>query len=194
MMFARIFLLLGLATQLALAKPAQIILMRHAEKPDNVDDPHLTARGVERAQALPAWFTNAPEAKAFGPPVALFAPHAKHHGGVRPTETLAPLARQLKLSIQTPYFSTECAELAKDILSRPAYDGKTVVICWVHTEIPGLARALGVNNAPAKWKDSVFDRVWVIRYDGPTPKLQEVKEQLLPGDSGNKDERKLKGD
>jgi len=48
-----VWLLLWLA-QSAMGQPAQVILLRHAEKSDDPADVHLTARGRERAQALVA--------------------------------------------------------------------------------------------------------------------------------------------
>jgi hypothetical protein len=50
-------------------------------------------------------------------------------------------------------------------LGDPAYAGKTVLVCWNHTQIPLLARALGVKPQPPKWKDRVYDQVYVISYN-----------------------------
>ena len=100
-----------------------------------------------------------------GSPVALFATRTtKHDTGVRTQETLVPLAKALKLRVQTPYLGSNYAELAKAILANPAYAGKTVLICWNHENIPQLAAALGVVPEPKKWKGSVFDLVYIISY------------------------------
>jgi hypothetical protein len=146
-------------------RPAQIILIRHAEKPADPDDPHLSPAGVQRAQRLVAFITTDPTMTRFGGPVAVFATEAtKHDNGQRTQETVAPLARALKLPVQTPYLGKNFAALAKLILANPAYAGKTVLICWNHEEIPQLAAALGVTPQPPKWKASVFDLVYVIAY------------------------------
>jgi len=42
--------------------------------------------------------------------------------------------------------------------------GKTVVICWTHEWLPELAAALGVSPKPSKWKNKVYDEVYVITY------------------------------
>jgi hypothetical protein len=146
-------------------RPTQIILIRHAEKPSDPENPHLSHAGVKRAGQLVSFITTDPAMARFGLPVAVFATQAtKHDNGQRTQETVAPLARTLKLPVQTPYLAKDYAALAKLILATPAYAGKTVLICWNHEEIPPLAAALGVTPEPPKWKGSVFDQVYVISY------------------------------
>jgi hypothetical protein len=145
------------------AQPAQIILLRHAEKPEDPNDPHLSPAGVKRADRLVSFIISDPVMSKFGLPVAVFATQTtKHDNGQRTQETVAPLARELKLPVQTPFLSKDYAALAKQILANPAYSGKTVLICWTHAEIPQLVAALGVKPRPKKWKGSVFDKVYVI--------------------------------
>jgi len=146
-------------------RPAQIILIRHAEKPADPEDPHLSRAGVRRAERLLSFITTNPAMTRFGLPVAVFATRAtRHDNGQRTQETVAPLARALNLPVQTPYLGRDYARLARLILANPAYTGKTVLICWNHDEIPQLVAALGVTPEPPKWKGSVFDRVYVITY------------------------------
>src|SRR6266567_4055872 len=78
--------------QSVLAQPAEIILLRHAEKPPDESNVHLSTTGKERARALVQFFTNIPALTANGPPVALFAarPLSRSHSR-RPAETLEPL-------------------------------------------------------------------------------------------------------
>ena len=146
--------------------PAQIILIRHAEKPADAKNPHLSPAGVKRAGELVSFITADPAMLKLGRPVAVFATQTtKRENGQRTQETVAPLARALKLPVQTPFLGRDYAGLAKQILKNPAYAGKTVLICWNHEEIPQLVEALGVSPAP-KWKGSVFDQVYVISYTG----------------------------
>jgi hypothetical protein len=152
-------------TQSPAPRPAQIILIRHAEKPPDPEDPHLSRAGRKRAERLVSFITTDPAMTKFGLPVAVFATQAtKHDNGQRTQETVAPLARALKLPVQTPYLGKDYPALAKLVLATPAYAGKTVLICWNHEEIPQLAAALGVTPEPPKWKGSVFDQVYVISY------------------------------
>jgi phosphohistidine phosphatase SixA len=146
-------------------RPAQIILIRHAEKPVDPADPHLSPAGVERARRLVSFIKTDPAMRRFGSPVAVFATQTtKDDNGQRTQETVAPLAAALGVAVQTPFHGKDYAALATRILSNPAYAGKTVVICWNHEEIPQLVAALGVTTEPPKWKGSVFDVVYVIAY------------------------------
>ena len=145
--------------------PAQIILIRHADKPADPEDPHLSRAGVKRAERLVSFITTDPAMTRFGLPVAVLATRTTKDGnGQRTQETVAPLARALKLPVQTPFLGKDYEALANRVLAEPAYAGKTVLICWNHEEIPQLATALGVRPEPPKWKGSVFDRVYVISY------------------------------
>lgn len=183
---AKVFrvLLLGLLTATpVLGRPAQVILLRHAEKPWDDADIHLSDRGEKRARALAGFLTNNPSLTNRGLPTLLFAtrPTPKGHG-LRPSETLEPLARQLHLPIHTPFPAVDYAALARRVLSSPEFDNQTVVICWVHEYLPELAAALGVKSPPS-WKGSEFDRVWLITWKGDKAKLKDLPQRLLPGDS-----------
>jgi len=152
--------------------PAQIILLRHAEEPADPDNPHLSPAGVVRANALVSFIRTDPTMSRFGPPVAVFASKAtKRDNGQRSQETVAPLAKALGLPVQTPYLGKDYAKLPKRILANPAYAGKTVVIAWTHQDIPKLASDFGVKPRPPKWKDSVYDQVYVIAYQNGNPTL-----------------------
>lgn len=153
------------AARLPVASPAHIVLIRHAEKPDDPDDPHLSPEGVQRAERLVQYVTTDPVMASVGLPVAVFATRTtKHDNGQRTQETVAPLARALKLTVLTPYLGKDYTALARLILASPEYAGKTVLICWNHETIPQLAAALGVTPEPPKWKGKVYNHVYVISY------------------------------
>src|SRR5207249_893800 len=150
-----------LAAQAVMGQPAQIILIRHGEKPEDPEAVHLSKAGEKRASELVPFLTTDPEMTKHGLPVALYATRTTKHGhGQRTQETIAPLAKQLHLPVEAPFLSEEYAKLAKSILSNPKYHGKTVLICWTHEFIPQLSAALGVQPQPPKWKDTVYDRVY----------------------------------
>jgi len=181
---ALIALLLLVGVQLAWARPARIILLRHAEKPANESNVHLSRRGEERARALVTFLTTNPALTTNGLPAALFAPKITSRGHSRRAyETLEPLAKHLKLLVHTPYAADNYAALARHVLHDSEYDGKSIVICWVHDFLPELAEALGVRSGPDNWKKSVFDRVWVVSYREHRVSLASLPQNLLPGDS-----------
>lgn len=165
------------------ARPAEIILLRHGEKPPNDHDPNLSPLGVARAEALPALLAHSLALLTNGPPAALFAPRSTPHGhGRRAEETILPSGKELRLRVRTSFVAADYKKLAQQILSDHALDGKTIVICWVHDFIPALAHELGVAHPP-NWRGNEFDRTWVVTYDGPRAVLRNLPQHLLPGDS-----------
>jgi hypothetical protein len=62
-------------------------------------------------------------------------------------------------------------------------EGKLVIICWHHGNIPDLAEALGAAKTAQNWKGVVFDRVWQINYEGGMATLKNLPQWLLPMDS-----------
>ena len=170
----------------AFGQPAQVILLRHAEKPEDEAALHLSPQGARRAQAL-AEFLGKPNAMTSNAPIAaLYATRVTRHSHSQRTgETLAPLAKQLGLPVQMPYTAELYSLLAHDILRNRAYQGRTVVICWTHHDIADLAAALGVRPRPSKWKDNVFDRFWVVRFENGTATLRDLPQGLLSGDANS---------
>lgn len=143
--------------------PTRIIILRHAEKPADELDPHLSSAGREHALAWVPVLT-APDGPLYGQkPAALFAPHpTKGHPSVRPIETLQPFAESVARPIQSPFSSADVGSLADLVQHR--YRGQTVVICWVHEQLPNLVRALGVTTTPPPWKGKDFHQIWVVDY------------------------------
>jgi len=156
--------------------PEEILLIRHAEKPTAAHDIHLNPRGRARADALIRLFP-----ARFQPPTFLFAARQSKLSN-RAVETLQPLARSLKLSIDDRFADAEYSQLVTALRQR-AYNEARVLICWHHESIPALARALGATRAPAKWSDDVFDRIWRLRSDASTLTFTELNQDLLPGDA-----------
>lgn len=170
----------------AAAAPARILFLRHAEKP--AQGPELNARGRVRAAALPSLFLRDPRAAAWGRPAALYAGAPQKPGGsVRSIETLEPLGWALGLPLVEKFRRDDVQAVAASLLSDPALDGKTVVVCWEHKRIPDIIRALGFTGAPATWGDNVYDRIWIIDFDaaGHPVRFRDLPERLMPGDSAN---------
>ena len=161
------------------ATPANIIIIRHGEKPKDKNDNHLTPAGRERAERLPEFLEQNPELAKVGPPSFLFAAHLTKEGhGLRTIETLEPLAKSLKLKIETPFQSDDAKKLAAQLLSKKKYNDKTVLICWTHEYIPELIESLGIRPAPAKLPDECYDHVYLIRYTDQGPKLETYRQDM----------------
>ena len=175
-----LLLLVCLTAQTAVAAPAQILLLRHGEKPDSGDE--LSPKGWERAKALPALLAREEFAK-YGPPVALFGMSpTKHRGAVRAIQTLKYLSEHLGVPIDQRFRRGEEKKLAHSLMEDPRYEGKLVVVCWEHRELSDILRALGMPDPP-RYRGSRFDRAWLVKIDGgKVAGFQDLPQTLLPGD------------
>jgi hypothetical protein len=157
--------------------PAQVLLLRHAEKPEAQGDLGLSTRGQIRAAALAVYLP-----AAFGRPSHLVAAQQSKDSN-RPALTLKPLSDALHVPTDTRFQHDQFKDLAHELLGDPRYQGARIALCWHHGEIPELARALGAPGAPDHWDDDVFDRIWQIDYGLDHPSLTKVHQKLLFGDS-----------
>jgi hypothetical protein len=164
----------------ALGAPAQVIIIRHAEKPESGHD--LSPKGRQRAAALVPYFLETPEVTEHKTPVAIYIQKpTEANPSRRPQETVKGLAKALKLDL-TEFAKDDLAAMAKEINTKSEYAGKTVLICWSHGAIPSIAKAFGVKNPP-DWHDEVFDRVWIITFENGKAELKNMPQQLMFGDS-----------
>jgi hypothetical protein len=165
--------------------PRQILIIRHAEKPpDSAMSVDLSPEGKRRADALPELFKPSDQRPTpFPTPDYIFATKNTMRSH-RPLETVAPLAKKLNLPVNAAVENADFAKLAAEILTNQKYAGKTILICWHHGKISDLASALGATDVPDRWKDSVFDQVWVVTYDkqGKAQPLGQFPQGLLPQD------------
>src|ERR1035441_8993388 len=110
-----ILMILLVVTETVSARPARVILLRHAEKPPDESTVHLSERGQSRARALIVLLEGKSVLGTNGPPAALFAPKVTRRGhSLRPYDTLEPLAEHLKLSVQMPYGPSDYAALREE--------------------------------------------------------------------------------
>lgn len=155
--------------------PSRILLMRHADKPDDPEDSDLSQAGMQRAEHLATYIP-----QTFGKPDYIIATaHSKHSN--RPTETVQPLASALGIEIQNDIKDDDFEELVNEIYSDPAYHGKTVVISWHHGKLPAIAAMLGApaGSYPDPWPDDTYNIILDFRYDansGTPPTVTRVVE------------------
>lgn len=170
-----------------------IMIIRHAEKPDGgkphgitvdgeTDKHSLTVTGWVRAGALVELFGSARNA----PPAGLLRPDAIYAGfggdsdGLRPLQTVVPLAARLRQDIVTRYGKGDEKGLAVELTGRAG----VTLVSWQHQSIPDIVAGLGpVDPAPpAKWGDQRFDLVWVFIRNGAGWRFQQIPQLLLAGD------------
>jgi hypothetical protein len=175
--------ILLVVASLAPGHPAQVIIIRHAEKPPVGSD--LTLRGEERAAALVPYFLRTEELLKFNTPVAIYAQKpSSATSSRRAIETVKPLADALRLKVNNSYYRDDYKKMVNEIMQSPEYEGRTVLICWEHRVIPAIASEFSAEGAPTNWPDSEFDRTWVLTF-GPstTPQFRNLPQQLMYGDS-----------
>jgi hypothetical protein len=158
--------------------PQDILIIRHAEKPIDKEDEHLTSRGAARAAALPSLFY-IPKAfrtkpAPFPTPDFIFATAKSKHSN-RPVETVQPLAKALgDVEIHAKHADDDYQPVVDHLFSNAKYADKTVLICWHHGKIRDLTRAVlhkaknkdtVKKQVPKHWDENIFDRVWRITFD-----------------------------
>jgi hypothetical protein len=153
-------------------RPQFVLVMRHAEKPDDPSDPDLTAVGQARAEALADYIP-----REFGVPDFIFAA-ALSKNSARPFETVKPLSKRTGVAIDATIADNDYGVLAKDLLSKPKFAGRRIVVCWHHGNIPSLMRALGVADGdyPDPWKHTVFNLILKVGFSTAGPTVVEVTE------------------
>ncbi|MFI0741850.1 hypothetical protein ACH4PU_27840 [Streptomyces sp. NPDC021100] len=188
------------ATPRAAAGADTVMIIRHAEKPaeddgdgkppfgvteDGVRNAHaLLIRGWQRAGALVPLFApegGAPVRPGLRRPDAVYAADAHGAGkGLRPAETVAPLAARLGEPVDSSYGQGQEAALAKELAAR---HGATLV-SWEHRRIARIVAGLGrVRPAPPRaWPGDRYDLVWVFTRDGTGWRFTQVPQLLLAGD------------
>jgi broad specificity phosphatase PhoE len=167
-------------------KNAVVLIIRHAE--DAGSGHGLSPRGEERAEAYKNYFLNFTiDSKRREPDVVLVAKDSKQSH--RPRLTVEPFAKAAKLPIDSTIGNKQPADLAAEL--RANHQGKVVLICWHHGQIPALLRALGAEPETllpnGKWPKTVYDWVIMVSFDENGRLIPEssrrISEHLLPGDS-----------
>jgi hypothetical protein len=176
--------------------PEKIILIRHAEKPDDEthgvepsgkhDPESLTPKGWQRAGALAAVFTLG--SASLPTPQTVFASAvAEDSKSKRPQQTVMPLVERLQGKV--PRVSV-CFDhrrrggedkLVADALTRQG----TVLICWQHEQIPIIAGLLLGKDAsfPQTWPAERYDLYWFFLPVEGGWRFGQMPQLLLAGDS-----------
>ena len=167
-------------------KDSVVLIIRHAENPESGHG--LAPRGQERAEAYKDYFSNfAVDSKRLEPDVIFASRDSKQSH--RPRLTVEPFAKAANLKIDTRFGNNQPTELAADLHANQ--QGKVILICWRHGNIPSLLRALGAKPKDllpgGKWPDLTYDWVLLLRFDQDGRLIPEstrrINEHLLAGDS-----------
>ena len=150
-------LLLTLTGRATAEAPAafEIYLVRHAEKTTEAQDPGLTSDGAERAAWLAAIM-------APGSPSAIWSSDYR-----RTRQTAAPTAQALGLDVLF-YDPRQLEDLAAVLLSR----AESALVVGHSNTTPELAALLCECNV-REMAESEYDRIIVIRVDGPNRAVRE---------------------
>ena len=192
-MYSRLFTTVLFASTLIVAAEAQdgpknavVLIIRHAE--DAGSGHGLSPRGEERAEAYKNYFLNFTlDSKRREPDDVLVAADSKQSH--RPRLTVEPFAKAAKLPIDSSFGNKQPADLAAEL--RVKHQGKVILVCWHHGQIPALLRALGAAPETllpnGKWPKTVYDWVIMASFDENGRLIPEstrrISEHLLPGDS-----------
>ena len=167
-------------------KNAVVLIIRHAEDADSGHG--LSARGEQRAEAYKNYFQNFTiDSKRRAPNDVLVAKDSKQSH--RPRLTVEPFAKAAKLPIDSSIGNKQSTDLAAEL--RANHQGKVILICWHHGQIPALLRALGAAPETllpnGKWPKNVYDWVIMANFDENGRLIPEstkrISEHLLQGDS-----------
>jgi len=175
-----------------------ILIIRHAEKPDDlkapwpgpgftergeVDGKSLVIRGWQRAGSWSALFGAGLGGDDFPQPAVIYAADPVSPAGdepsQRPFQTVSPLAARLSITPVTKYALGDEENLVTEVASLTG----VVLICWEHKAIyekilPAIAKAQTLHGLPTDWKGSRFDVV--LRFDRSIPGAPWSFRQLFP--------------
>jgi len=170
------------------AMPAQVIIIRHAEKFEDRQKIHLNPHGLTRAKALAQFFQSDPRVLQYGVVAAIIAQRpSQKKRAVRCEETVEPLAQALGHKVLNRFAYGEVTELTEWLRASREWDAKSVLICAQHADIVPIAKALGVPQVRQLfWPHETYDRVWLVDFspaDGQVTSFRDIPQRLLFGDS-----------
>jgi hypothetical protein len=173
----------------------KIMLIRHAEKPDDTDDGvdqkgkpdkhDLIVRGWQRAGALAHFFAKPALTTSIQTPATIFATEpTTGSDSKRPEKTVTPLSQLINIAID----STIQEGFEQDLVNKAEASNGVVLIAWHHGKIPAIANLiLAKPIVTKKWPEDRFDMVWVFDRSDPTApwSFSQVPQLLLQGDSSS---------
>ncbi len=154
------------------AQIQKVVIIRHAEKPENGDN--LSCKGFNRALQLPAVLY-----AKYKTPDKIFVPamgNGKSANHVRMFETITPFAIKYNIGINSKYDVDNVKEMATAILKTPSY----ALVVWEHDKIDNLVKALGADAKGMKWPNDDFDSIWIVTFKNGKATISTDKENINP--------------
>jgi hypothetical protein len=151
-----------------------IVLIRHGEKPGKGNN--LSCAGENRALALPKVLH-----KKFGVPDHIYVPTVTTGSKTtqsRMFQTISPFAIKYNQNINTAFNEKDSTGVATYLKTKHGIQ----LLCWEHTVIAPIVRALGVNDPTLKWAGSDFDSIWIVTFKNGKATLSKSKEDIHPSD------------
>ena len=145
----------SLAQQLPTGVLLRVVIIRHGEKPESGNN--LSCAGLNRSLALPDVLDT-----LTGKPDFTYVPtfeSGKKSKSVRMFQTITPFAVQKNLTINSSFKETDTVGAALEVKKKRGM----LLMIWEHSNIPGLARNLGVKG-DLSWKGFDFDSIWIIDF------------------------------
>jgi hypothetical protein len=167
--------------------PNQIIIIRHAEKPNSSSN-NLSPQGYTRSYQLVNFFQS-PISSTYQTPDVVYAQMCQGWNGdpmqckdsARPIETTTPFATAQGTPFVVKYEITDYSGLIQDVFTN---QNAVVLIGWEHTNIPGIINTLfdsfetndgKVYSSIAGWdynpfsgtmSNDIYNMAWVFTYNG----------------------------
>ncbi|MBK8100587.1 MAG: nuclear transport factor 2 family protein [Planctomycetes bacterium] len=136
-----------------------VIVVRHAEKADDGDDPELSPAGRERAERLARMLQDLPIRAVF---------HSQYR---RTAATVEPLCTALHVPAHA-IAAAATKELAQKI--RQQHRGQTVVVVGHSNTVPAILKDLGVRE-PVTMTEKDYDRLFVVTIQGKNARLLPLR-------------------
>jgi hypothetical protein len=154
----------------------RIVILRHGEKTSDPTDESLSVQGYERAAALAVLLaTDYPDI------VAIYAAGVGPGSpSLRPGQTVAPLVARLNIQPVENYLKDNWSG-AVQAIQNTDYTNGTVILCWVHDEIPDIAKLLGAGKHP--WPSGRYDVLWILDYSSGSCVWSQQGQLLMYGDT-----------
>ncbi|EKX37492.1 hypothetical protein GUITHDRAFT_116299 [Guillardia theta CCMP2712] len=139
---------------------AEVIIVRHGEKPADSSDNGLSMVGHARAVYISNCSLHVSRILDRGPPNRLVAARTEPGKSSRAFDTLLPLSEQLGLPVESSIGKKDMSSLL--LLLSSLSCGDTALVSWHHELIPDIVRSLGAPNAEdfAAWPDQCPSESW----------------------------------